>query len=74
MAGITLQQAETQLAAYLEAETKVLGGQAYSIGGRSMTRANLREIREGIVHWNTLVQQLSASVQGTSRGRTVVPR
>lgn len=73
MAGITLQQAETQLAAYLAAETAVLAGQAYTIGGRSLTRANLADIRAGIDSWNNRVQQLSASAQGMRRSRTVVP-
>lgn len=73
MAGITLQQAETQLAAYLAAETAVLAGQAYSIGGRSVTRANLGEIRAGIDSWNARVVQLSNSSQGRTRSRTVVP-
>jgi hypothetical protein len=73
MAGITLQQAETQLAAYLAAESAVLAGQAYSIGGRSVTRANLAEIRSGIDSWNARVVQLSNRAEGRSRGRTVVP-
>ena len=59
MAGITLAQAETQLAAWLEADTKVASGQAYSIGGRSLTRANAKEIRENITYWNGMVQSLS---------------
>ncbi len=73
MAGITLQQAETQLAAYLAAETAVLSGQAYTIGGRSLTRANLADIRAGIETWNTRVVQLSQALQGGRRSRTVVP-
>lgn len=73
MAGITLQQAETQLAAYLAAESAVLSGQAYSIGGRSVTRANLAEIRAGIDSWNARVVQLNNRTEGRSRGRTVVP-
>lgn len=73
MAGITLQQAENQLAAYLAAETAVLSGQSYSIGGRSLTRANLSDIRDGIESWNNRVQQLSQAAQGMRRSRTVVP-
>ncbi len=73
MAGITLQQAEAQLAAYLAAESAVLSGQAYSIGGRSVTRADLAEIRAGLESWNSRVAQLSNRTQGRSRGRTVVP-
>lgn len=73
MAGITLAQAETQLAAYLAAETAVLGGQEYTIGPRRLRRADLAEIRTGIETWNARVVSLSASALGRSRARTVVP-
>lgn len=73
MAGITLQQAETQLAAYLAAETAVLSSQSYTVGGRSLTRADLAEIRAGIDTWNARVVQLSNATTGRSRARTVVP-
>ena len=52
MAGITRQIAEARLTEYLAAEAKVLKNQSYSIGGRSLTRADLEEIREGITYWN----------------------
>ena len=64
MAGITTAYAETQLASYLAAETKVLKGQAYSQGGMSFTRADLGTIREGINYWNDKCLELSA---GASR-------
>lgn len=59
MAGITLAEAEAQLALYLAAEQAVLAGQAYSIKDRSLTRANLAEIRAGVAQWNGWVQKLS---------------
>ena len=59
MAGITLAQAEAKLTEYLAAETKVLSGQAYSIAGRSFTRANLKEIRDGISYWEAKVKSLT---------------
>jgi len=59
MAGITLTQAETQLTAWLAADTAVATGQAYTIGGRSLTRANAREIRENIVFWDHQVKRLT---------------
>ena len=61
MVGITLAQAEAQLASYLAAETAVLAGQSYSIGGRSLTKANLQFIQQGIEIWNKRVQSLSRS-------------
>jgi len=59
MVGITLAQAETQLAAWLEADTAVASGQAYSVGGRSLTRANAKEIRDNIVFWDKQVKRLT---------------
>lgn len=72
MAGITLDQAQAKLDEYLAAETKVLAGQAYTIGGRSMTRADLGEIRAGIDAWNSRVINLSRVSSGRSRARTIV--
>lgn len=59
MAGISAAQAETQLAAYLAAETAVLSGQSYEINGRRVTRANLAEIQAGIKIWNQRAQSLT---------------
>jgi hypothetical protein len=72
MAGITLLQAQTQLAAYLAAETAVLSGQKYEIAGRSLQRADLGQIREGIATWDARVKTLSVTASGRSRSRTVV--
>ena len=73
MAGITLAQAETQLAAYLAAETAVLTGQSYEIAGRSLRRADLEQIRMGISTWDARVKALSSSAAGRTRARTMVP-
>lgn len=59
MAGITLAQAETQLAAWLAADTAVAEGQSYTISGRSLTRANAKEIRDNIVFWDKRVKRLT---------------
>ena len=67
MAGITLAQAEVQLAAYLAAETAVLSGQSYEIAGR-----RLAAIQEGIKVWSARVDTLSASSSGIGRTRTIV--
>lgn len=67
MAGITADQAETQLAAYLAAETAILSGQEYKMGSRSLTRADLSSVQEGIKIWNARAKQLSGGgikVQG----------
>lgn len=60
MAGLTQAQAQAQLDAYMDAETAALNNQSYSIGGRTLTRANLKDIREGIQYWNAMVKELAA--------------
>ncbi len=65
MAGLTAAQAETQLAAYLAAETAVLAGQAYSLNGRTVTRADLADIQQGIKLWDQ-------RAKGLARGGLVV--
>ena len=72
MAGITLTQAQTQLDAYLAAETAVLGNQSYEIAGRKLTRADLSSIQKGIDLWNARVRNLTNQGNGRSRARTVV--
>lgn len=64
MAGITLAQAEAQLATWLAADTAVASGQAYSIAGRALTRANAREIRENIEYWDRKAQSLGRAASG----------
>lgn len=59
MAGITLAQAEAKLTLWMDAEDKIASGQSYTIGGRSLTRANLKEVRENIDYWDGKVQRLS---------------
>lgn len=64
MAGITLSQAQAQLNAWLAADTAVAAGQAYTVGARSLTRANAKEIRENIDYWDAKVKSLDSSTAG----------
>ncbi len=73
MPGITLQQAEAQLQAYIDAEIKVLAGQSYELAGRMLKRADLKEIRAGITSWDRRVKELSARASGRGRSRTISP-
>jgi len=70
MAGISLTTAQTQLDAYLAAETAILGGQEYVINSRRLKRADLASVQAGITLWNQRVQDLTARQR---RGRYVVP-
>jgi hypothetical protein len=65
MAGITQAEAEAKLAEYLAAETAInTAGQDYTIKDRRFTRADLKEIREGIKFWNGMVKELSRGQSG----------
>jgi Family of unknown function (DUF6148) len=73
MAGITLAQAEAQLTTWLAASTAVSQGQAYTIGSRSLSRANAREIREQIEFWDAWVKRLADGGTGGIRVRGITP-
>ena len=71
MAGITLETAKRHLDAWLEAELA-----SYTIGSRTMTKANLAEIRKSIDYWNGKVIALENAQKrgGRNRAYRVVPR
>lgn len=78
MAGITLEQAQANLDAWLAASTAVASSQSYTIdtgnGSRSLTRANAGEIQSQITFWDSKVKALTpASAGGRRRTRYVVP-
>lgn len=76
MASERLTQAKARLAAYYDAELAVLTGQAYTIGSRSLTRANLQEIRKAIEDLEKLVGEIEAIDIGKGRRHTfrITPR
>lgn len=67
MAGITLEQAQSMLEKYIEAEQAVLLGQEYELMNRRLRRANLVDIQAGIKLWSDRVAQLEAKANGTGR-------
>lgn len=69
MAGITLDQAQTQLDLWLDASMAVAKKQSYSIAGRSLTLADAADIQRSIEYWNNQVQKLSAAAMGRGRLR-----
>ena len=75
MAGITLANAEAQLAAWLAASSAVALSQSYQIeveGNRRMlTRADASEIREQIKFWQGQVLARNRVATGRSRTRYV---
>ncbi len=63
MAGITLQQAETNLATWLAASEKVAAGQSFSYSSgttnRQLTNADAAEIQSMITFWDGQCKRLS---------------
>jgi hypothetical protein len=57
---------------YIKAERAVLSGQSFTLNGRSLSRANLSEIREGRREWERKVAGESARSGGGSSLYSVV--
>lgn len=76
MVAITLEVAKKHLETWLEAETEVAINQAYTIGGKSFTRADLGEIRRQIEYWSNKVSALEniAKNKGRNKVYRIVPR
>jgi len=74
--AFSIDTAQKHLDAWLEAELAVTNGQSYSIGSRSLDRANLYQIREQIKYWSDQVAKAKniANRNGRNRVIRVVPR
>jgi hypothetical protein len=59
-----LAKTKERLNVYYEAELAILAGQSYTIGSRSLTRANLAEIRKQIKDLENLVAELESAAAG----------
>jgi hypothetical protein len=59
--SITLQIAKDALTAWIKADLSVAKGQSYSMNGRTLTLANIREIREQLHYWERRVAAFSGS-------------
>jgi hypothetical protein len=63
MAGITLDQAQTQLNNWLAAIERISVGQSYSIttgeGSRTLTRADLGDAQKQVEYWDRQVKRLT---------------
>lgn len=74
--GITLETAKKHLNAWLEAELEVTTHQSYTIGSRSLTKADLSEIGARIEYWQDQVARLENIEKRGGRNRVfrAVPR
>ena len=73
MAWVTIEEAQENLRMWLDAEKAVATGQSYTIGKRSLTRANLSDIRERINFWRNEVASLESGSQGGVKLNRAVP-
>ena len=74
--GISVEIAKKHLDAWLTAELEVTTHQSYTIGSRSLTKANLSEIRQQIEYWRNQVARLENIEKRGGRNRVfrAVPR
>jgi hypothetical protein len=66
-ATITLAVAKTQLQLWIDADAATATGQSYSIGQRSLTRADAEEITEKIQYWSGIEAQLERQANDEPR-------
>ena len=63
-----IERVKESLDKYYEAEIVLIeGGQQYSLGSRSLTRANLAEVRRAIIDLENLLDKLTSELNGTGR-------
>lgn len=76
MAIYSKELCKRKLAVWLDAEDRVATGQRYQIGSRSLTRADLRQIREQIDYWAARLKEAEAEEKHGGRNRVfrAVPR
>lgn len=73
MSVITKEMAREMLQLWLDAERAVTTGKSYTIGTRSLTRANISEIAERIKYWRNELAKLESGRRGIRVVR-VIPR
>ncbi|WP_438770036.1 DUF6148 family protein [Brevibacillus sp. JB24b] len=71
MALYTYEVAKKHLDAWLECELAISSSQSYSISGKTLTRANLKEVMEQIRYWQNQVDQIQREQNGLSPRRKV---
>lgn len=71
MANDRLDKVKERLSAYYDAELAILGGQSYTIGSMTLSRANLMHVRQQIKELELLRDQLEYKEKYGSRRRTI---
>ena len=68
------QRLQNRLELYYQAEEKVLAGQSFTIGSRSMTRADLGKIQDMISELEGKISAIDANGTGKRRVARIIPR
>jgi outer membrane PBP1 activator LpoA protein len=71
MAQYTLEVAQQHLDSWLAAELALSTGQSYTIGNRSLTRANVKEVMDQIRYWSVQVAACKREELGLPAKRRV---
>lgn len=74
MEWITLEEARENLQLWLSAERAAASGKSYTIGNRSLTRADLSDIADRIRFWRAEVARLEYGRGAGMRVLQAVPR
>ncbi len=69
--GIPYTVAKAKLETLLDALDVVLTGQSYTIGSRTLTRANLTAIQEAITYWSDIVAKCESGCGGVKVQRAI---
>lgn len=69
---MTLQRAKVHLEAWYQADLAVSTGKSYTIGSRSLTRADMDDIRQQIKYWEARVAALTSKPR--RRAKRIIPR
>ena len=73
MSAITLEQAQSHLASWMQADEAVSQGQEYSIGGRSLKRVDSKTITDKIKFWSNQCERLQGGRKGGLRVMRIMP-
>lgn len=71
MAGIDLTTAESMLDTWIQASVSIAAGQSVTLDGRTLTRANLRDVQAQIDFWDSRVKRLTTQATRAPLQRVV---
>jgi uncharacterized small protein (DUF1192 family) len=70
----TLDEVKQKLDDWLAAESALATSKSYTIDGRTLTRANMTEIKDRIAFWRNEAERLMCGRKSVNRIMRVIPR